>query len=137
MLPEEVHLPRQLLEVECDLEADRALGRPRRLALQDHELIQGLAIELFAPRRARLLQGFLQREVAQVFLKEDAAPAVDGADLRHGQAPPRHEVAYHDEGQMLGMERLGVERDDGVVVTVDEAVGPPGPRVPRGRAYPP
>ena len=56
VLPEEVQLPGQLLEVEGDLEADRALGRARRLALQDHELVEGLAVELLArargPRRS-------------------------------------------------------------------------------------
>ena len=59
MLPEEVHLPRQLLEVERDLEAARALRGPRGLALEDDQLVERLPVELGAARRPRAAQRFL------------------------------------------------------------------------------
>ena len=52
VLPEEMQLPRELLEIEGDLEAQRALRRARGLPLEHDELVERLAVQLLLFRRA-------------------------------------------------------------------------------------
>ena len=79
----------------------------------DHELVEGLAVELLAARGARSAQGLLQREVAEVLLQEDAARARPRRRISGtGRPQPAIRLPDHEEGQLLGVERLRVEGED-------------------------
>jgi len=134
MLPEEMHLPRQLSKSNAIWKQMARCGASSASRWRHDELIERLAIELFAPRGARLLRASCN-ERSPRSSEGGCRARRRWRGSRHGQAPPRHEVADHDEGQLSGIERLGVERDDGVVVAVDEAVVPPGRRISRERDH--
>ncbi len=73
VLLEVVQLPRELLDVEGDLEARRAMGALLRLALEDAQVVERLAVEIVAVPRRGLGERLLQRHVAQVVLDHDPA----------------------------------------------------------------
>jgi hypothetical protein len=79
VLLEVVEFPREFLDIERGLEAHGALRHLRRLALDLDDLVDGFAIEVDLLGRVRGLEDVLQRQVAQVFLLEDAKGAVSSA----------------------------------------------------------
>ena len=73
MLDEEVHLPRQLLDVEGDLRG--AVGRRQQLLaprLQHADERHGLAIQRFVLGQRAGAKVRLQRDVAEILEREDA-----------------------------------------------------------------
>jgi hypothetical protein len=136
VLPEEVQLPRQLLEVEGDLEADGALGPARRLALQPHQLVERLPVQLRARVVVRLLEPLLQGEVAEVFEQQDAPRAVDGQDLGDRDAPAGHELPHRHERVLLGLDGLGVHGDHRGPLVLQQPVVAARGRVPGQRRQP-
>ena len=95
------------------LEAGRALPALRGLALQAHQLVERLAVEVAQRVRIRAGDGRLQRLVAQVLQPDDAPRAVRLEDARHRHAPAGQQAVHDHERRGRVVEGLRVQGDHG------------------------
>ena len=113
VLREEVELPGQLFDVKGDaIREIRVLDQLRTAALERFDELDRLAVEGGVFRRGRRAQVRLQRDVTEIFERQDAERIRMAQDRGHGEGQQPQQLGDVGKRQRRERNRGGVERQN-------------------------